>query len=288
MVTLVVHGTMTTAPAQYSSWWWTSWGAGGFLAALAGGMTAVNGREDVWKIGGRLVADWPELRPSAKLWTGRMGQFSQHQGYFFWVGGDSYAERDAGALHLARYLNKVKEIAPREPIRIVAHSHGCNVVKKMSTQAHLAAGVQVEQAVFLACPHFATRIVAPPETYFPYRLAPRRFGSILNLYSERDSVQLRFAEALPSVLMSPRWREWAPPKAYRCDPDPDARALYEDFAIDTLDQGTSAHTAMHGVTVGWLAGLWLAGAGDFAGIARTILEKVGRDPLTVPAGDFGA
>jgi hypothetical protein len=289
MVTIVVHGTMTVTPAQQSSWWWRSWGEGGFLAALAEGMTAACGGEDVWKIGGRLVEDYDELRPSWSLWKGRAGQFSQHKGYFMWVGGDSYAERDAGALHLARYLNKVAEIAPDEPIRLVAHSHGCNVVKKMSRQKHLDAGIFVEQAVFLACPHFMTDIVEPPESYFPYELVPERFGSILNLYSESDSVQVGLAETLPSTLISTRWREWSPPEAFRCDLDPDARYLYEDCEIETVDQGISAHTAMHGMAVGRLAGLWLGGAeASFDAIVSQILENVGPEPLTVPAGDFGA
>ena len=47
MVTIVVHGTMTTAPAQHSSWWWRSWGEGGFLAALAEGMSAACGGEEI-------------------------------------------------------------------------------------------------------------------------------------------------------------------------------------------------------------------------------------------------
>ena len=59
--------------------------------------------------------------------------------------------------------------------------------------------------------------------------------------------------------------------------------------METQDQGVDAHTALHGMTVGRLAGLWLAGAGDdFDGIVSTILENVGPEPLTVPAGDFGA
>ncbi len=289
MVTIVVHGTMTTTPAEHSSWWWRSWGEGGFLAALAEGMTAACGGEDVWKIGGRLVEDYDELHPKASFWSGRRGQFSQHKGYFMWVGGDSYAERDAGALHLARYLNKVTEIAPQEPIRLVAHSHGCNVVKKMSRHDDLDPGVAIEQAVFLACPHFMTDIVEPQQVYFPYELAPGRFGRILNLYSESDTVQVGMSETLPSWLISTDWRDWQPPAAYRCDPDPDARHLYEDCGIETVDQGISAHTAMHGVTVGRLAGLWLGGAEDsFDGIASKILQNVGPDPLTVPAGDFGA
>ncbi len=289
MVTIVVHGTMTVAPAQNSSWWWQSWEEGGFLAALAEGMTAVNDWEDVWKVNGALVSDYEDLRPSWGFWTGRRGQFSQYQGYFMWVGGDSYAERDAGALHLARYLNKVREIAPEEPLRIVAHSHGCNVVKKMSRQDDLDPGVFVEKVVFLACPHFATEIVEPPEVYFPYELAPDRFGKILNLYSESDSVQVGLSETLPSTLISTNWREWSPPTAFRFDPDPDARYLYEDYEMETQDQGVDAHTALHGMTVGRLAGLWLAGAGDdFDGIVSTILENVGPEPLTVPAGDFGA
>ncbi len=288
MVTIVVHGTMTVAPAQQSSWWLRSWGEGGFLAALAEGMTAVNGWEDVWKIDDVLVEDYEDLRPSRSFWKGRVGQFSQYKGYFMWVGGDSYAERDAGSLHLARYLNKISEIAPAEPIRIVAHSHGCNVVKKMSAQAHLDPDVFIERAVFLACPHFMTEIVEPEQIYFPYCLEPSRFGNILNLFSESDGVQVGLSEKLPTTLISTNWREWYPPAAYRYDPDADARYLYEDWEIETQDEGIDAHTAMHGMTVGRLAGVWLAGADSFEGIANSILEEVGPDPLTVPYGDFGA
>ncbi len=289
MVTIVVHGTMTVAGPQSSSWWWESWGEGGFLAALAEGMTAVNDWEDVWKIDGTPVSDYDALQPRWKMWSGGRGQFAHHQGYFMWNGGDSYAERDVGGTNLARYLNKVREIAPEEPLRIVAHSHGCNVVKKMSRQDILDPAIFIESAVFLGCPHFATEIVEPPEIYFAYQLDPERFGKILNLYSENDSVQLGLSEVLPSTLISLRWREWSPPTAYRCDPDPEVSYLYEDYEIETLDEGVDAHTALHGMTVGRLAGLWLAGADDdFDGIVSTILENVGPEPLTVPAGDFGA
>jgi len=95
------------------------------------------------------------------------------------------------------------------------------------------------------------------------------------------------SEVLPSTLISTSWREWSPPTAYRREPDPAARHLYEDYEIATRDQGVNAHTALHGTTVGRLAGLWLAGADDFDGIVNTILQNVGPEPLTVPAGDFG-
>ncbi len=132
---------MTTSPAQNLSWWWRSWSAGGFLYGLAEGMTAVDGYEDIWKVNDILVEDIEELRPKWSFWKGRIGQFSQYKGYFMWIGGDSYDERDAGAQHLARYLSTIKDIAPNEPIRLIAHSHGCNVVKKASSHKKLSSSV---------------------------------------------------------------------------------------------------------------------------------------------------
>lgn len=287
MATIIVHGTMTTCPAHHLSWWWRSWGEGGFLNGLAEGLTAVGGSEDIWKVGGVLVEQIEELRPRWNFWTGRLGQFSQHNGYFMWVGGDSYAERDAGAMHLARYLSKIKEIAPGEPLRLVAHSHGCNVVKKASAHPKLAASVHIDRAVFLACPHFATHLLHADEWFYPYRLDPRRFGRILNLYSERDSVQTSIAESLPSTLLSTNWREWTPPKAHRLEQDPQARRIYENHPFATMDTGIPAHAALHGVTAGRLIGLWVAGADTYGGIVKTIRTKVGEEPLVAPEGDHG-
>jgi hypothetical protein len=278
MATIVVHGTMTTCPAHHINWWWRSWNEGGFLHGMVEGMTAACGKEDIWKVGGILVENIEALRPGQSFWTGRMGQFSQHKGYFMWIGGDSYAERDAGAEHLARYLSKIVEIAPQEPLRLVAHSHGCNVVKKASSHPKLAPSVHIQKAVFLACPHFETQSAHDSEQFYPYRIEPTRFGRILNLYADQDTVQTDIAERLPSTMMSVNWREWTPPVAYRTDQDPRAKKLYQDLHLVTQDGGIAAHAALHGVTIGRLVGLWLEGATDtFGSIARTI----------VPQGDHG-
>ena len=287
MTTIVVHGTMTTSPAQNLNWWWRSWDIGGFLNAMAEGMTAVEGYEDIWKIHGTLVEHYDALRPKWSFWTGRMGQFSQYRGYFMWVGGDSYAERDAGAQHLAHYLSTVRQIAPDEPIRIVAHSHGCNVVKKASSHRKLSSSVFIDKAVFLACPHFETHLVHNDEWFYPYQLDPDRFGEIINLYSENDTVQTTIAESLPSWLISTDWREWTPPTAHRTEQDPDTAYFYEDYHIQTMDTGIAAHAAMHGETVGRLIGLWLEGADTFDGIIETIRAEVGEGPLIAPVGDNG-
>jgi hypothetical protein len=278
---------MTTVPAHHLNWWWRSWNPGGFLHGLAEGMTSVNGAEDIWRVGGVLVEEIEELQPKWSFWKGGIGQFSQHKGYFMWVGGDSYAERDAGAEHLALYLSRIAEISPGEPVRIVAHSHGCNVVKKASSSKKLAKDVVIERAVFLACPHFETHLVHNDEWYYPYRLNIERVGRVLNLFSERDTVQTKIAERLPSTLISTNWREWTPPKAHRTEQDPEAVAVYEDYRIVTQDSGVAAHAALHGVTVGRLAGRWLEGADTFEGVVRKMRKKHGREGLIVPAGDDG-
>jgi len=287
VATIIVHGTMTTTPAHHLHWWWRSWGEEGFLRGITDGMTAVSGLEDIWKIDGVLVESIPELHPKWSFWTGGMGQFSQHDGYFMWVGGDSYAERDAGAHHLALYLSKIVEIAPEEPIRIIAHSHGCNVVKKATMLKELADTVFIESTVFLACPHFETHLIHDHEWYYPYCLNPSRVGKILNLYSKYDTVQTEIAEKLPSTLISTNWREWSPPKAHRIDQDPEVASLYENFEIATMDEGIAAHGAMHGITIGRLVGIWLESTDTFNDIVQTIQEKVGDEPLIVPVDDDG-
>ena len=155
---------MTWRGAQHYPWWWNSWGDRGFLRGLAEGMTEAGGGHDVWRVGGRPVADWQQLQ-SRKL--------AQHQGHFRWAGSNMPAVRDAGADQLVDYVNTVSTLTD-EPLRIIAHSHGCNLVKSASSHRQLSNGVFIDRAVFLACPHFAAE--SGGGLSFPYRLGPCRFG----------------------------------------------------------------------------------------------------------------
>ena len=279
MATIVVHGTMTVSAAHHERWWWNSFFEGGFLGALASGMEPVSGEHDVWRVGGVPVSRVEELRPKWSLWTGRMGQISQHEGHFLWSGADMYVAREAGAKQLADYLAKIDQLAPGEPLRVVAHSHGCNVVK-MASRRRSFPRRGIERAAFLACPHFEAK--GSNDNHYPYRLEPSRFGEILNLYSPRDTVQKEFAETLAGPPGF-RLNDFLPVKAHRTERDPEARGLCDNHAIETEADGMRAHSALHGAAVGELTGRWLGGGGSF----DRILGEFGGARLPVPADDLG-
>jgi len=270
---------MTVFGAASAKWWWNSWQEGGFLNALTAGLTAAGGVNDVWRVGGRRVSDTPKLKAHWSLLTGMANQLSEKDGHFLWSGADSFSDRRAGGHLLARYLNKIVEIAPQEAIRIVAHSHGCNVVKEASADASLDRRVLFQRVVFLACPHFAGK--NDRGFVLHHRLAPARFRKILNLYSMGDTVQTKIAQGVAGPFGA-NPNDFVPAVAHRIEQDGIARHLYEDCAIRTLDQGTAAHTAMHGMRVGYLTGRWLAGEN-----LQQILHRAGSTSLPVPRGDFG-
>jgi hypothetical protein len=282
MCTIVIHGTMTVAAAKHARWWWDSGEEPGFLHAVRLGMEEAGAASDVWKLAGQDVAGIPALRPTWSLWRGRRGQFPQHRGHFTWDGADMGISRLAGADQLVLYLNALRELAPSEPLRIIAHSHGGHVVKLASSRPKLRPDVVIERAVFLACPHLDTQGISGTEQVYP--LDPRRFGAILNLYSASDTVQTTIAETWMSLPY--RLVEWQGMTAHRVDTDPKARRLYQDSEISTSDAGVAAHTAMHGAVVGYLAGRWLVEGGNL-GRLRQGLPGFDREMLPVPKGDRG-
>lgn len=284
MATLIIHGTMTVAASPRARWWWDSWNEGGFLDAMARGMDDASGGHghDVWQVGGVHVSELDRLKPRWSLWRGRIGQIAHHRGHFFWDGADMYGARQAAANNLVKYLNVVWDLLGEdEPLRLVAHSHGANVVKMASSHTKLRPDLMVQRAVFLGCPHFMAQWHKEP--HFPYRIDPRRFGEVLNLWSDSDTVQVGFADAIPGPPGA-RPSDFLPPKAHCRDPDEGAEGVYRDFAVPTEDQETKAHTALHGQVVGYLVGGWLDTGMDFG---RVIENAMGQG-LPVPRGDFGA
>jgi hypothetical protein len=280
MATIVIHGTMTILPSKFSHWWWDSWYERGFLDSVRKGMLAVAGRHDLWTVGGQPVSQIEALRMKWSFWKGYKGQAPTHQGHFIWGGADDYISRKAGAFHLVLYLNKLVELAPEEPLSVIAHSHGCNILKMASSNADLIPSIRFRRAVFLACPHFEARSLEGP--IYSYRANPSRFGKILNLSSEGDTVQVGFADTIPG-MPGPNLHDWYPPKAYRTDRDPRAAPLYDSWNLSTQDQGKDAHTVMHGAAVGGLVGCWIASNMSF----KEVLDGIGNQLLPVPRGDFG-
>jgi hypothetical protein len=252
MATIVVHGTLPGRAAKHYSWWHDSWGEDGFLNALAGGMLDAAGGHDVWRVGDAPVQEIPDL------------------GFFVWSGALAGFARDAGSTGLVKYLNKIADLSG-ERLCIVAHSHGCNVVKNASSHRKLRA--RIDKAVFLACPHFVAKGHAG--AVYTYRLNPQRVGSVLNVYSRRDSVQVGLASKFTGPFGA-RLADFLPQEATACDTDPQARSVYRNLEVTTEGEGEVAHETLHGSLVGRVAGLWLN-------------EGLGRGRLpTVPAWDVGA
>jgi hypothetical protein len=280
MATIVIHGTMTLLSAKHARWWWDSWYDGGFLDAVKRGMLTQANQHDLWIVRGQPVSKIDALQMKWSFWTGTMGQAPAHEGHFFWAGTDDYITREAGAHQLVVYLNHLREFAPEEPLSVIAHSHGCNIVKMASSNAKLSPSIKFRRAVFLACPHFEA--AGPQGNFYPYRVQTGRFGKILNLSSESDTVQVGFADALPGNF-GKRITDYLPPKAYRVDRDSQAASLYENWNLPTVDKGTTAHTVMHGVAVGAMIGVWIASNMSF----REVLQTGGNSLLPVPLGDVG-
>ena len=294
MTTLVVHGTL----ARGSSWYQDSWEERGFLAGLQRGMEDASDWHDIWCVGGEWVWDLPA--PGA---------------VFEWTGLAEGLYRGIAAQRLVEYLNTVAELTD-EPIRVIAHSHGCNVVKLASSLPALSPAVYIEQAVFLACPHFREDrreqgelggldqfdIGKVHQAYqktgdrFRYRVAPDRFGRILNIYNERDEVQVNLAQSLSggqvpltgsfleNVLQQLSSGIHEAPDATRTDMDDAAAHLYEDLCVevDSRCSGLGAHSVMHGALIGLLCGVWL-NSGDSV---YDVLQEFGDLPV-LPADDTG-
>ncbi|KAB2941742.1 MAG: hypothetical protein K8F92_10270 [Hyphomicrobium sp.] len=287
MTTIVIHGTQAHRSAVHATWWWNSWHEGGFLDAVRHGMEQASGRHDLWRVNGVPVSEVPELAAKRSLWSLSLGSraLAQHNGHFIWAGAAMGIARGAASEQLAAYLNAIHELT-REPLRIIAHSHGCNIVKLASASKKLAPGVHIASAVFLACPHFFTPH-AIEDYQLPYPLSPQRFGRILNVYSRHDSVQATLASHLSGQMFATAIAEMLSPTAFRVDQDPAARHLYENVelavAADCSEQ--EAHTVMHGATIGGPVGAWLDSNCTFTEVLRS--HHSGVLP-PIPAQDYGA
>lgn len=294
MTTILVHGTLATN----ASWYQTSWGEGGFLNGLSIGMQDAGGWEDIWTVNDTHVDDIPGLN-----------------GCFSWNGLPEGIYRGLAAVEFAEYLNRVSELTD-EGIRIIAHSHGCNIVKLASSIDQLSPGVFIDKAVFLACPHFRQEQFSQdelsgldrfdigkvyqsysPSDGYPYQLNPDRFGTILNVFSKQDKVQTDLAESLSggrtaltggfmdNVMKMLNDGLFEQPITSRTDPDPDAEYVYENVKVTVAQDctGVRAHSVLHGMHMGLLAGLWLNSNLHI----RDVLDTYGSPP-PIPAHDDGA
>jgi hypothetical protein len=266
MAIIIVHGTH-----DRDGDWWLETTPGSFAEQLDGGLIAAGADPDVWRIADELVGGFAQLLPEVEfsVWSGRKPPIFEHLGgRFRWTGANAHGfGRIQAGIELARYLETLSEVSPGEPIDIVAHSHGCNVVKQATQELQFQ--VPIGRIVFLACPHF----VNAQDHTLPYRLNVDLIddgGSafpVLNLYSEEDTVQTSIASTLPELALPqglPKvdWLgfEGAPMvNAFRSDQDPEAAHLYEELEINfNIGSGIQAHGAVHAPSVGWFLGFFLA------------------------------
>lgn len=294
MTTIVVHGTL----AYGSSWYQSSWGEDGFLTGLHAGMLEASNWHDIWAVNGESVDAYPTLG-----------------GMFEWNGLAEGIYRGIAASELAEYINSLVELTD-EPIRIIAHSHGCNVVKLASSLPALSPAVEIDQAVFLACPHFyedeytqqdlswqdrldirkVSQSYKATNRRYRYRVDPGRFGRILNVFCEQDKVQVDLAQSLSGgqvPLTGSFWENVVSqltdgihelPIATRCDTDEQASDLYEDLEVyvEKGCSGIKTHSVMHGKFLGALSGLWL-NSGERV---ETLIHNNGDLPV-LPCNDTG-
>jgi len=260
MTTIIVHGTF----AATENWYWNSWHENGFCQSLSDAMLESSGYEDIWRVDGTYVDEVEALNPRSGFWFGKLGQISQVKGHFIWSGDYNAISRNMAAEELARYLNVLRDLTD-EPIRIIAHSHGCNVVKYASVSPKLNSNVYIERAVFLACPHFYAdeysqkglfdaRLEMTGKKYL-YALQPDRFGCIANMYSTRDPVVGKLADK----LATPDGWEYEIPHVSFIDEDPDVTGLYENYEMVVPEQirGSAVHAWLHSPEMARVVGSWL-------------------------------
>lgn len=272
MTTIIVHGTMVARRADKEGTWWHHPQAS-FVRALDKGLEWAGGSADVWWIDDTDVGDHPGI-------PNRQNRpFMTRNGRFLWSGlADGFARRGGGE-HLALYLNNLHAVAPWEPIRVVAHSHGCNVLKAASSHPALDTEIFIESAVFLACPHL-TGTAMLRRGNLPYQLDPEVFGRILNLYTRRDSIQTKIAGLFGNPFDFGVFE--GPPETHREDQDQGARHLYQNEEVPVEDSGKRAHSAMHGSSLGFLAGAWITHPDAAENALRSF-----HDLFPVASGDFG-
>jgi hypothetical protein len=278
MCTIVVHGTH----GRNESWWLLK-RPGGFLDALAQGMRQGGREPDVWMMNDRPLAEFAPPPPPPN------GEPFEHlDGAFRWCGERGHEPRVRDGVRLARYVEALSQVHPSEPINVVAHGHGCNLVKVASH--YVRPGVLLGRAVFLGAPY--CEIVVGGGQPFPYRLSPQSLSRdaagaapVLNLYSQEDAVQLDWSDCFPEQNAQNRQYRQAPMtqvhNAHRVDPDPYTRHAYDNVELPTrLNPGPHVHAAMHGPTAGLIAGYWLARWPEFTG--RQVLRNFGIDVVTDP------
>ena len=281
MCTIVIHG----VGARDESWWILK-RPGGFLDALAQGMRQGGREPDIWTIGERPLADYAPPPPPPD------GEPFEHlDGHFRWCGQPGHEARLRDGMRLARYLGSLSRVHPSEPINIVAHGHGANLVK-IATH-YVQPGTLLGRVVFLGSPFCE---IVEGGQQFPYRLSAQSISRdvagaapVMNLYSREDTAQIDWTDSFPQesgcvvepdgrgsdFRMSPTFH------AYRVDPDPYTQYAYDNVELPTrMGLGGHVHQALHGPTVGLLIGYWFSRWPELSG--RDCLRNFGIDAVTDP------
>jgi hypothetical protein len=279
MTVIIVHGTH-----DQEGTWWIETKQGDFAAQVDLGLQEAGAQPQVWRIGDAHVSEFDELQPRGN-WHWLRGRtdppFYNRDGRFRWSGLDLHGPgRRLGGRQLARYLEQLSKLVVEEDVHVIAHSHGCNIVKQATCE--LASPVRLGRVVFLACPHFTD--VHGGE--LPYRVNKDVLGHyrrpVLNLFSPEDMVQTSIAEIMPDLGMAPGMPkiealgfEGTPlVEAYRSDQDPTSQDVYEEFAVTySGGSGIAAHSAVHTPKIGRFLGYWIGQGADVS--ARSVWDERG-------------
>ena len=242
-LTIILHGTF----AAGETWWRRS----GTFAKEIDAQT-----HDVWRVttppgGPKDVSEVPAL-----------AQFGP-SGMFSWSGGNSAADRLAGAKKLAQYINTVRRFYPNEPINVVTHSHGGNVATASTNRTLVSNAAQIDDLVVIAKPYFAWTGL----NYRQYRYSPDPQNvqhPILSIYSSEDAVQLRWAtegNGENAELIRNGLREELFVHGERREQNPAVAGRYINVEVRTSVGGIRAHGVQHSGAMGRAIGKYLTGSG---------------------------
>jgi RHS repeat-associated protein len=232
LISIIIHGTF----ASKTSWWTRN---GGFATNL----DAVLG--DVWKI--------------------------RTDGYkpfdlFSWSGENSHSARITSGHDLACYIIKIRSKYPKEPINIIAHSHGGNVVweaLRVLYKNKQKRKYRVTNVAFIATP----QIKITYGSWYTHRWYEYLYASMegmwmiqnkaYNFYSIEDSVQTFGADLIDGIDekdIPNSSLEWGD----SISADRTVNYIRNNFSIGTDVGPKDAHSVLHSANMGRYIGYILS------------------------------
>ena len=182
LLTIIVHGTILSSKPK--GIWWTKNGM------FATNLDAI--LKDVWKAKNKKI---------------------KINGEFSWSGKNDHNERLKAGKDLADFIRKIRCLDSNEPINIVTHSHGGNVVLSALTELYnnRSGGIckkknidyTVDNVVLLGTPHFYIAYNSGTEYVYMNTYALEMIkGKLYNIYTRSDLTQTIFADTSDGISKS--------------------------------------------------------------------------------------